>query len=171
MDRLSSCHWERRMKRNRGFSLMELLIVVTVILIIAAIAVPKFVEMKRQATATAAVANLKSLNNALAAFNSQYADVGYPPSLTALGPTTAMPSSTLANLVDESLASCTTIPKQGYSYAYTATGTGSLMTAYTINANPISINVANRYFFTDQGLSIRYSDGSAASVNSPPIGQ
>jgi type IV pilus assembly protein PilA len=158
----------KKVKRQRGFSLIELLIVVTIILIIAAIAIPKLLTVKQQANATAAVANMRSLNNALAAYASQYPAIGYPAALTNIGPSTT-PSSTLANLVDESLASAGTVPKQGYLFAYTQDATTPAAT-YTITGNPMNQNIATRYFYTDQTGGVRYSDGAAATSGSPLIG-
>lgn len=153
-------------KRSQGFSLIELLIVVTIILIIAAIAIPKLMTVKQQANATAAVSNMRALNNALTAYASQYSAQGYPATVANLGGTTPPPSATNALLVDNSLL---TNPKQGYNFTYTPTGTAPVG-QYTVTANPASASVSNRYFFTDESGVIRYNDGSAASVSSNALG-
>jgi type IV pilus assembly protein PilA len=155
-------------KRSQGFSLIELLIVVTIILIIAAIAIPKLLTVKQQANATAAVANTRSLNNALTAYASQYPAIGYPGNLASLGPSTT-PSSSAANLVDESLAFSGSTPKQGYMFVYAVTGAAPVA-VYTINANPMNSNIATRYFYSDQTGGIRYNDGTSATSGSPLIG-
>ena len=159
-------------KRSRGFSLIELLIVVTIILIIAAIAIPRLLQVKQLANATAAVSNMRSINTAETAYASEFPSVGYSNSLTDLGgtvgQTTAAPTSTQANLVDESLANSGTTAKQGYIFLYTA-GTGTPVTTYTMTGTPQG-NTATRYFFTDQTSEIRYADGGTATATSSLIG-
>jgi type IV pilus assembly protein PilA len=166
-------------KNSKGFSLIELLIVVTIILIIAAIAIPKLLTVKQQANATAAVSNLRSIDNALTAYASQYSGVGYPTALANIGGTPgAVPSSAAAELVDNSLALATTAAtaKQGYVFTYAAGAVGSCTTAtpaacFTINADPMSTGVGYRHFFSDESDVIRYNDTAIATVSDLPIGQ
>ncbi len=161
-------------KRSRGFSLIELLIVVTIILIIAAIAIPRLLQVKQLANATAAVSNMRSINTAETAYASEFPSLGYSVSLTDLGgtvgQTTAAPTSTQANLVDESLANSGTTAKQGYIFAYdTSMNTAAPFTVYTMTGTPQG-NTATRDFFTDQTSEIRYADGAAATATSSLIG-
>ena len=151
--------------------MIELLIVVTIILIIAAIAIPRLLQVKQLANATAAVSNMRSINTAETAYASEFPSLGYSGTLVDLGGTpgsTAAPTSTSANLVDESLSAATTVPKQGYLFAYTA-GTTTPVTTYTMNGNP-QTGVATRYFYTDQTSEIRYADGAPATSASSLIG-
>ncbi|MGH9541217.1 MAG: type II secretion system protein [Terriglobales bacterium] len=146
-----------RKKRSEGFSLIELLIVVTIILILAAIAIPKLLTVKQQANSTAAVANMKSMQNALTAFAAQYTSVGYPATLAALaGPAGAVPSATGAELVDLSLV---TNPKQGYNFNYLNDGT-TPSALYGLTADPASAGTGTRSFCTDQNDVIYYQDGT-----------
>jgi type II secretory pathway pseudopilin PulG len=147
---------------------LELLLVVTIILILAAIAIPRYWTVRQHASTTAAVSNLRSLNTALAAYASAYPSVGYPASLTALGPTTSTPSSTAANLVDDSLANSSTTLKQGYIFAYTSGGGAAPVESYTIQGTP-SVPYAYRYFYSDASCTIRYNDSQPATSGSPPI--
>jgi len=162
-----------RKRKQGGFSLIELLIVVTIILIIAAIAIPKLLTVKQQANATAAVANMRTLGNGLNAYASQYPAVGYPAALTNLaapsGGSGSTPTSTAANLIDDQLANSGTTPKQGYIFAYTpGTASNGPVTTYQIMASPQS-GAGTRYFCTDESGVIRYADGAACDWTTSPI--
>jgi len=160
-----------RKRKQGGFSLIELLIVVTIILIIAAIAIPKLLTVKQQANATAAVANMRTVGNALNAYASQYPAVGYPSDLTKLGGTDGTaPTSDAADLIDTQLSNSGTTPKQGYLFAYTpgTAANGGPVTTYQIIASPQS-GAGTRYFCTDQSGVIRYADGAACNFTDSPI--
>ncbi len=155
--------------KQKGFSLIELLIVVAIILIIAAIAIPNLLRSKMAANEASAVASLRTYNTALVSYSTTY---GTLPStnFSALGPATT-PSSTAADLVD-SLLGIATPSKSGYNFTYTAgTASNSVISQYSINAGPQSNSTGQRYFFTDQSGVIRQTtNGSAASSSSTPIG-
>ncbi len=78
------------MRRPRGFSLIELLIVVAVILIIAAIAVPSFLRSRIRANESSAVASLRVINTAAIAYSIIYSASGFPALLTNLGGATPL---------------------------------------------------------------------------------
>jgi type II secretory pathway pseudopilin PulG len=94
-----------------------LLIVVAIILIIAAIAVPNLLRARMSANEASAVATLRTLSDANATYLSLY-NVGFAGSLTNLGPSTA-PTSAAADLVDAILGQSTPI-KSGYAFTYTS---------------------------------------------------
>ena len=156
--------------KQKGFSLIELLIVVAIILIIAAIAIPNLLRSKMAANEASAVASLRTYNTAIVSFQTTYnTDPGT--SLSQLGPSTS-PSSSAADLVD-SLLGAATPSKSGYSFTYVA-GTPALgiVSTYTIIAAPLTANVTGqRQFFTDQSGVIRQTtDGTTPTATSNPIG-
>jgi len=90
-------------KKQKGFSLIELLIVVAIILIIAAIAIPNLLRSRMAANEASAVGSIRTMNTAAITYNSTYGN-GYPPSLAAVGTTTGSGvSCTNANLIDSVL--------------------------------------------------------------------
>jgi type IV pilus assembly protein PilA len=125
------------MRKQKGFSLIELLIVVAIILIIAAIAIPNLLRAKMAANESSAVASIRTINTAMITYSSTYPTIGYAPSLSAMGGVSpCTPSSNTACLIDSVLASGT---KSGY--LFTATGSGGPpAVAYFASAVPISVN-------------------------------
>src|SRR3974390_3391482 len=100
------------MKKQKGFSLIELLIVVAIILIIAAIAIPNLLRSRMAANEASAVGSIRTLNTASVTYNSTYGN-GFPPSLATLGGTGTV-SCNNAELIDIVLAGGT---KSGYTFA------------------------------------------------------
>ena len=149
--------------KQKGFSLIELLIVVAIILIIAAIAIPNLLRSRIAANEASAVSSLRTLNTACITFNSTYGQ--YPAALTDLkSPTSGNPTSTAADLIDQVLANG---QKSGYNFTF-APGTNNA--SYTFTAAPITVNQTGlREFFTDQSGVIRFNVGVAADVSSTPL--
>ena len=159
--------------KQAGFSLIELLIVVAVILVIAAIAIPNLLRSRMAANEASAVASLRSINTSDVIYQSTYAS-SYAPTLIALSdggiPTNclppAVPSATSSCLIDPSLASGT---KGGYTFTYNPVSAGSTVSSYSVNGDPTSVGSGQRHFFTDQNLVIRANGVAAASNTDPPI--
>ena len=143
------------MRRARGFSLIELLIVVAMILIIVAIAVPSFLRSRIAAYESAAVAAVRTLNTAQIAYNSAYPTVGYAATLSALGGTSCTPpNSTSACLIDMALAGG---QRGGYNFTLSNV-TGTPNSTYNVIATPILWNYSGiRYFCSYADAVVRYS--------------
>jgi prepilin-type N-terminal cleavage/methylation domain-containing protein len=157
-------------RRQRGFSLIELLIVVTIILIIAAIAIPSLTHSKMQANEAAAVVTLQTLNSTAVMYSTTYGT--FPHAISDLGPSSggSNSSSATADLVDSALASGV---KSGYKFTITpmATDPAGHVLSYGITATPlVPGTTGQRSFFTDQSGVIRASQGGTADSSSPPIG-
>jgi type IV pilus assembly protein PilA len=125
-------------KQTKGFSLIELLIVVAIILIIAAIAIPSLLRAKIAANESAAASAIRTLNSAENSYMSAYPTTGFATSLATLGPPNSSscptPNSTNACLIDYPLATATVAPgRNGYIYnvatfsntAYAVAGTAT----------------------------------------------
>jgi type IV pilus assembly protein PilA len=157
---------------QRGFSLIELLIVVAIILIIAAIAIPDFLKSKMAANQASAVGSLRVINSSEVMYNSSYGK-GYSASLAYLKapPAGTQPSLTAAALLDEVLGSGI---KSGYTFIYTPNSVDSLgdYQGYTVNANPLSLHSsAEVYYFTDQSYVIRLNNTQQATSTDPGLSQ
>jgi type IV pilus assembly protein PilA len=143
-----------------------LLIVVAIILIIAAIAIPNLLRSKMAANEASAVASLRTLNTSIIAYSTTYSTD--PPTLASMGPASTA-SSTAADLVDNLLGVDPAV-KSGYSIAYAAV-VATPITQYTLIATPVSSSTGQRKFFTDQSGVIRQTtDGGTPSASSTPIG-
>jgi len=144
--------------KQKGFSLIELLIVVAIILIIAAIAIPNLIRSKMAANQASAVASLRTLNTSSVLYETNYGV--WPTALSQLGPA-ATPTSTTADMIDSVLAGGT---KSGYTFTWGAAA-GNL--SYKINADPVASG-GQIHYYTDSSLVIR-SNSSAAATNADNV--
>ena len=149
------------MRKQKGFSLIELLIVVAIILIIAAIAIPNLLRSRISANESSAVGSIRTLNTAEVTYSTTYPNVGFTCTLAAMGPPTGNPTSTAAGLVDNVLAAG---QKSGYNFALGGC-TGTPVVTYTSSGAPVSIGqTGQRAFCSDQSGVIRFAaDGTAAT--------
>ncbi len=129
------------MRRNKGFSLIELLIVVAIILIIAAIAIPNMLRAKMAANESSAVGSLRTINTAMTAYQTTYPTKGYAATLLLLGPTAAIPCvATFSNacLIDGTLAAGV---KNGFNIAATGGNTvAGVNFDYYATATPVTLH-------------------------------
>ena len=134
------------MKNNRGFSLLELLIVVAIILIIATIAIPSLLRSRQAAQEASAVAQLRTVNTAeityLSSNQGSYGDI---------------PSLITAGLLDGRFATSVS----GYTFAVTASGSN-----YTAVATPTSTNAGRFGYYSTPDAVVRYQ--SVAGGNCVP---
>lgn len=159
-----------RLEGSRGFSLIELLIVVAIILVIAAIAIPNFMRSRIAANESASVQNMRNITTANVVYSSTYG-IGYASSLAALGPPpgSGVPSPANSSLIDDVLALGS---KSGYTYTYTpGSPVNGVIDSFQLTASPLNPGITgNRYFFTDDSGVIRQNTSALATVSDTPIG-
>ena len=156
------------MKKQKGFSLIELLIVVAIILIIAAIAIPNLLRSRMAANEASAVGSIRTINTSQVTYSSTYPDVGFAAALGTLGGAAPCTTATSANacLLDTVLSLGT---KSGYSFVVGGATGAPVIVTYTVTGTPVVVGqTGQRAFFSDQSGVIRYKASGATATNTDP---
>ncbi len=155
---------KKHAKKNKGFSLIELLIVVAIILIIAAIAIPNLLRSRIAANEASAVGSLRTLNTSMITYNVTYPTQGFATTFAQLGPVASggTPDSTAAGLIDANLANSPN-QKSGYTFALNDVAGTLPNSQYEFTATPVTPNVTGqRGFCTDpSGVIEQFAGGSS----------
>ena len=157
------------MRKAKGFSLIELLIVVAIILIIAAIAIPNLIRSKLVANEASAVASVRTITTAETAYAQTFPSIGYTCTIGELGPPASGGpiTSSSAGILDAVLASGV---KAGYTFSI-SNCTGVPISTYSSMAVPLTVGASGtRSFCSDvSGIIRQGNDGTAATCQSAGI--
>lgn len=156
-------------RKQKGFSLIELLIVVAIILIIAAMAIPNLLRARIAANESSAVNSIRAINTAEISYQTAFPQVGYAANLGNLGGAApCTPTVTTACLLDNTLATASPGNGSKSGYVFLATGlqpVNGVNTLYTAGASPVTFNQSGvRNFCANEDGVIRFNPGSSGST-------
>jgi len=136
---------------HRGFTLVEIMIVIAVIAMLAAVSIPVFLRARIQANETSAISSLRTISTSCVGFRSIQSPLSYPNNLGEL-------SAAVPPYIDQILGAGT---KQGYVFNYNLVGPDQ----YTCTAAPVTPNITGvRIFFVDESGVIRVNNAAGAPV-------
>jgi type IV pilus assembly protein PilA len=164
---MQSVHDSMRPRKPNGFSLIELLIVVAIILIIAAIAIPNLLKARIAANEASAVSSIHAVNTGEITYATIFPIIGFSATLLSLGPGGSCGSPTNACIIDATLAGGI---KSGYTFTYVQDPSSVPSSSYTINADPNSRGITGqRSFYSDQLNATHFNQTAAAGPADPAL--
>lgn len=160
------------LRNEEGFTLIELMIVMSIMLVLMTLAVPQLLKLRKQAAETSAIQSVRTIGQAELQYNSAYPANGFACNIAQLGgdPKSGAPTSQAAQLLDQSLS---TGQKSGYTFAITnctkvTINNQDMYTSYEITAVPQSVGKSgDRGFCSDENNTIRFDPAGGTNCTQP----